>query len=117
MLLIQFVVFAISTSDCLAMKIQMTFTSEVLTCCTLYNHPDYYLTLLDIYEHLNMLKNNLALLAMYSYNLYPSEPDSSLGFFLASYLSRELFLLLLYLHCLLFGVLGWVSVKALCDNH
>ena len=32
-----------------------TFTPEVLTCCTLNNHCDYYLTLLVIYEHLNIL--------------------------------------------------------------
>ena len=31
----------------------LTFTPEVLTCCTLYNHCEYYyLTLLVIYEHL-----------------------------------------------------------------
>ena len=34
------------------MKSQLTFTPEVLTCYTLYNHCDYYLTLLGIYEHL-----------------------------------------------------------------
>jgi positive regulator of sigma E activity len=36
-----------------------------------------------------------------------------LGFFLGSGLSREFFLatVLLHLHCLLFGVLGWVSVQ------
>uniref|UniRef100_A0A8C8JDI2 Protein NDRG3 n=1 Tax=Oncorhynchus tshawytscha TaxID=74940 RepID=A0A8C8JDI2_ONCTS len=39
---------------------------------------------------------------------HPSEPGSSLGFFLGSRLSREFFLavVLLHLHCLLFGVLG-----------
>ena len=44
---------------------------------------------------------------------HPSEPGSSLGFFLGSCLSREFFLanLLLHLHCFLFGVLGWVSVQ------
>jgi hypothetical protein len=52
---------AVSTSECSAMKSQLTFTPEVLTCCTLYNHWDYYLTLLVIYERLNILKNNLAL--------------------------------------------------------
>ena len=38
---------------------------------------------------------------------------SSLGFFLGYCLSREFFLspVLLHLHCLLFGVLGWVSVQ------
>ena len=31
-------------------------STEVLTCCTLDNHCDYYyLTLLVIYEHLNIL--------------------------------------------------------------
>ena len=38
------------------MKSQLTFTPEVLTCCTLYNHCDYYyLTLLVIYEHFEHL--------------------------------------------------------------
>jgi hypothetical protein len=45
----------------------------LLTCCTLYNHCDYYLTLLVIYEHLNILKNNLALMTMCSYNIYPAQ--------------------------------------------
>jgi hypothetical protein len=45
----------------LALKSQLTFTPEVLTCCTLYNHCHYYLTLLVIYERLNILKNNLSL--------------------------------------------------------
>ena len=53
----------------------MTFTSEVLTCCTLYNHCDYYLTPLIIYECLNILKNDLALMVMYSYNLHRAQPD------------------------------------------
>ena len=44
------------------MKSQLTFTPEVLTCCTLDIHCDYYLTLLVIYEHLNIL-------AMFCYNL------------------------------------------------
>ena len=34
------------------MKSQLTFTPEVLTCSTLYNHCDYYYNLLVIYEHL-----------------------------------------------------------------
>ena len=67
------------------------------------------MTLLVIYEHLNIL-------AMFCYNLYPAQPEepgSSLGFFLGFGLSREFFLatILLHLHCLLFGVLGWVSVQ------
>ena len=42
---------------------------------------------------------------------HPSEPGSSLSFFLGSCLSREFFLatVLLHLHCLMFAVLGWVS--------
>ena len=44
------------------MKSQLTFTPEVLTCFTLYNHcENYYLTLLVIYERLNILTNDLAL--------------------------------------------------------
>ena len=95
--------------------------------------PYYYSTMLVIYEHLNIL-------AMFCYNPHPaqpeedwppliawflssqysqkrtghpSEPGSSLGFFLGSGLSREFFVatVLLHLHCLLFGVLGWVSVQ------
>ena len=46
------------TSECSAMKSQLTFTPEVLTFCTLNNHCDYYLTLLVIYERLNILKND-----------------------------------------------------------
>ena len=34
------------------MKSQLILTPEVRTCCILYNHCDYYLTLLVIYEHL-----------------------------------------------------------------
>jgi hypothetical protein len=50
------------------MKSQLTFTSEELTCCTLDNHCDYYyLTLLVIYESLNIL-------AMFCYNLHPAQP-------------------------------------------
>jgi hypothetical protein len=43
---------------------------------------------------------------------HPSEPGFALGFFLGSCLSGEFFLAtgLPHLHCLLFGVLGWVSV-------
>ena len=98
------------------MKSQLSFTPDVLTCCTLYNHCDYYyLTLLVIYEHLNIL-------AMFRYNLYLAQPEEDWPplralflskFFLRSGHSRELFLaiVLLHLHCLLFGVLGWVSVQ------
>ena len=71
------------------------------------------MTLLVFYVHLNIL-------AMFCYNLHPAQPEedpsqpgSSLGFFLGFGLSREFFLatVLLHLHCLLFGVLGWVSVQ------
>ena len=93
------------------MKSQLTFTPEVLTCCTRDNHCDYYyLTLLVIYESLNILKNDLALMVIYSYNLHRAQPEEdSLGFFLgsyrSSYRSREFFLatMLLHLHCFLFG--------------
>jgi hypothetical protein len=111
---------AVSTSECSAMKSQLTFTPEVLTCRTLYNHCNYYLTPLVIYEHLEeqFTINGYVYL---QYNLHrrsqkrsghTSEPGSSLGFFINSCLSREFFLttVLLHLHCLLFGVLGWVSV-------
>jgi hypothetical protein len=50
-----------STTECSAMKSQLTFTSEVLTCY-------YYFTLFVIYEHLIILKTDLALMAMYSYD-------------------------------------------------
>ena len=71
--------------------------------------------MLVIYEHLNIL-------AMFCYNLHlaarrvlatPHSLVSSLGFFLGFGLSREFFLatVLLHLHCLLFGDLGWVSVQ------
>ena len=44
---------AVFNSEWSAMKSQLTFTPEVLTFCTLYNHCDYYyLTMLVIYEHL-----------------------------------------------------------------
>jgi hypothetical protein len=56
----------------------------------------------------------------YSYNFtrhsqkrtgHPSEAGSSLGFFLGSSIFGEFFVAtVLHLHCLLFGVLGWVSV-------
>jgi hypothetical protein len=48
------------------MKSQLRFTPEVLTCCVLYNHCDYYVTLLVTYERLNILKNDLALMVIYS---------------------------------------------------
>ena len=52
-----------------------TFTPEVLPCCTRYNYCNYYLTLLVINEHLNILKNNLALMVRYSYNQAQPEED------------------------------------------
>jgi hypothetical protein len=84
-------------------KSQLTFTPEVLTCCALYNHCDYYyLTLLFIYTQDSQKRTG-----------HPSEPGSSLGFFLGSGLSKEFFLdtVPLHLPCLLFKVLGWVSVQ------
>ena len=57
---------------------------------TLHNHCDYCLTLLVIYKRFNILKNDLVLLGMYSYNLYQAQPEedwpplrasSSLDFF------------------------------------
>ena len=51
------------------MKSQLTCTPEVLSCCTLDNYCDYYyLTMLVIYEHLNIL-------AMFCYNLHPAQPE------------------------------------------
>ena len=73
---------------------QLTFNLEVLTRCTLYNHCDYYLTLLVIYEHLKIfLKNDPTLIACIliisslhsqKWTDHPLEPGSSLGFFLGS---------------------------------
>ena len=50
----------VSTSKCSAMKSQLACSPEVLNYCTIYYHCDYFLTLLVIYERLNILKNNLA---------------------------------------------------------
>ena len=51
------------------MKSQLTFTPEVLTCCTLNINCDYYyLILLVTYEHLNIL-------AMFCYNLHPAQQE------------------------------------------
>ena len=50
------------------MKSQLEISHEVLTCFTLYNHSDYYLTLPVIYECLNIL-------VMFCYNLYPAQPE------------------------------------------
>ena len=97
------------------MKSQLTFTPKVLISCTLYNCCDYYyLTLLVIYEHLNIL-------AMFCYSLHPAQPEEDwpplIAWFLSKFLPRfwprKFFLstVLLHLHCLLFGVLGWVSVQ------
>ena len=96
------------------MKRQLTFTREVLTCCTLDNHCDYYyLTLLVNYEHLNIL-------AMFCYNLHPAQPEEDwpplIGWFLSGFLPR-----FWRLYCVfrrqrastlaLLAVLGWVSVQ------
>jgi hypothetical protein len=43
--------------------------------CTLYNRGDYSLTLLAIYKRLNILKNNLPLMAMYFYNHHLAQPE------------------------------------------
>jgi hypothetical protein len=72
------------------MKSQVTFTPDLLTCCTLYNHCDYYLTLLVIYERLNILENNLALMVMYCYNRYPAQPEEDWPPLRAWFLSRFL---------------------------
>ena len=54
------------------MKSQLTFTPELLTCWTLYNRCDfYYLTLLVMCEHLNIL-------AVFCYNLHLAQPEEDL---------------------------------------
>jgi hypothetical protein len=64
------------------MKSQLTFTPEVLTC--LDNYCDYYyLTMLVIYEHLNIL-------AMFFYNLHPAQPEEDWPPLIAWFLSRFL---------------------------
>ena len=66
------------------MKSQLTFTPEVLTCCTLDNYCDYYyLTMLVIYEHLKIL-------AMFCYNLHPAQPEEDWPPLIAWFLSRFL---------------------------
>jgi hypothetical protein len=65
--------------------------------------------MLVIYEHLNIL-------AMFCYNLHPAQPEEDwpphIAWFLSRFLPRFfLATVLLHLHCLLFGVLGWVSVQ------
>ena len=66
------------------MKSQLTFTPEVLSCCTLDNHCDYYyLTLLVIYEHFNIL-------AMFCYNLHLAQPEEDWPPLLAWFLFRFL---------------------------
>jgi hypothetical protein len=102
------------------MKSQLTFTPEVLTCCTLdtlctlYNplQPPYYFTLLVIYERLNTSYILLPAQPEEDWLRTGSEPGFSLGLFQGFCRSREFFLatVLLHLHCLLFGVLVWVSV-------
>ena len=93
------------------------FTPEVLTWCTLDNYCNYYyyLAMLVIYEHLNILAMFVIISTRHCPKRigHPSEPGSSLGFFLSFGLCKEFFLatVLLHLHCLLFGVLGWVSVQ------
>ena len=66
------------------MKSQLAFTPEVLTCCTLDKQCDYYyLTLLVIYEHLNIL-------AMFGYNLQPAQPEEDWPPLIDWFLSRFL---------------------------
>ena len=66
------------------MKSQLTFTPEVLTCCTLYNHCDYYyLTLLVIFERLNIF-------AMFCYNFPPAQTEEDWSPLIAWFLSRFL---------------------------
>ena len=63
---------------------QITFTPEVLTCCTLDNYCDYYyLPMLVIYEHLNIL-------AMFCYNLHPAQPEDAWPPLIAWFLYRLL---------------------------
>ena len=85
----------------------------LLTCCTLYNHCDYYY--LTCWSSMNIWTSwpcSVIISTQHSQKGtgHPSEPGSSLGFFLGSCLSREVFLATVPLHCLLFLVLGWVSV-------
>ena len=66
------------------MKSQLILTPEVLTCCILYKHCDYYyLTLLVIYEHLKIL-------AMFCYNLHLAQPEVDWPPLRAWFLSRFL---------------------------
>ena len=66
------------------MKRQLTFSPEVLTCFTLYNHCDYYyLTLLVIYER-------LIILAMLYYSLHPAPSEEDWPPLRAWFLSRFL---------------------------
>ena len=66
------------------MKSKLTFTPELLTCYTLDNYCDYYyLTMLVIYEHLNIL-------AMFCYNLHPGQPEEDWPPLIAWFLSRFL---------------------------
>ena len=66
------------------MKRQRTFTPEVLTYCTLYNHCNYYyLALLVISKRLNIL-------AMFYYNLHPAQPEKDWPPLIAWFLSRFL---------------------------
>ena len=76
---------AVSNSERSAMKSQLTFTPEVLTCCTRYNHCYYYyyLSLLVIYECLNIL-------AMYCNNLHLAQSEEDWPPLRAWFLSRFL---------------------------
>ena len=98
------------------MKRQLTFTPEVLTCCTLDNYSDYYIW--PCWSFMNIWTSwpcSVIISTRHSQKRtgHPSKPGSSLGFFLGFGLSKEFFLatVLLHLYCLLFGDLGWVSVQ------
>jgi hypothetical protein len=61
MLLLQFQLF------CLRLRNPDLFTGRA--CCTLDNYYDYYyLTMLVIYEHFNIL-------TMFCYNIHPAQPE------------------------------------------
>ena len=101
---------ALSNSEWSAMKSQLVFTHEMLTCCTLYNHCEQCWSSMNVWTSWSCTV--ISTRHSHKRTGHPSEHGSSLGFFLGSCLSREFFqaTVLLHLHCLLFGVLGCVSV-------
>ena len=101
----------VSTSECSAMKSQLPFTPESLTCCPLYNHWWWLWLLLDLAGHLWKVETSwpctVTISTRHSQKRtgHPSELGSPLGFFLGSCLSRFfLVTVLLHLHCLPFRV-------------